>query len=401
MKLRKHYDGYEAFQYLEPGVDYRPIKLATDLDRVEPYIVPVTEEQEAEVQQILDEEIIVSAHEHASKIPEDVNEIFEYRRGGREFTGYAGLARSGLDIFFENFMDGTALITSPNGWKWTDIIHDLGTHLCDIDHQSMIYLARTLDDLYRAKPEGKIAMVGVLEAATACENEVDRVDVVYGFGIRVMGITYSESNALGSGLKEPNDGGLTTFGRKVVDRMNKIGMTIDVSHCGDKTALDAIEASSKPILITHAGARALWGTNRLFPDDVLIACAEKGGLIGVEAAPHTTLTEAHPLHSIDSVMDHFEYIADLVGIDHVTFGPDSLFGDHVGLHHAFAAQLSISSAHQGPKFEEVPHVKGMENPGENFPNIIRWLVSHGYSREEIRKVVGRNTLRVLEATWAR
>jgi membrane dipeptidase len=183
--------------------------------------------------------------------------------------------------------------------------------------------------------------------------------------------------------------------------MNKLGMTIDVSHCGDKTAMDTILASEKPVFITHAGARALWDINRLFYDDVLIACAEKGGVIAVEAAPHTTLTAEHPLHSIDSVMDHFQYIADLVGIDHVTFGPDSLFGDHVGLHHAFAAQLSISSANHGPAYEEVPYVKGMENPGENFPNIIRWLVSHGYSREDIRKVVGRNTLRILQETWAR
>jgi membrane dipeptidase len=401
MKTRKKYDGYQAFQFLEAGVDYRDIKLAADVDRVEPYIVPTTDEEEAAVQRILDEEIIISAHEHASKIPEDVNEIFEYRRGGREFTGYAGLAQSGLDVFFENFMDGTALITSPNGWKWNDVIHDLGTHLCDIDHQDMVYLARTIDDLYRAKPEGKIAMVGVLEAATACENEVDRVDVVYGFGIRVMGITYSESNNLGSGLKEPSDGGLTTFGRKVVDRMNKLGMTIDVSHCGDKTALDTIGYSDKPVLITHCGPRALWDINRLFPDEVLKACADKGGLIGIEAAPHTTLTAEHPLHCIDSVMQHFEYTADLVGIDHVTFGPDTLFGDHVGLHHAFAEQLSIGAASHGPAFEEVPYVKGIENPGENFPNIIRWLVSHGYSREDIRKVVGRNTLRVVEATWAR
>ncbi|MCU0522828.1 MAG: membrane dipeptidase, partial [Anaerolineae bacterium] len=283
-----------------------------------------------------------------------------------------------------------------------DIIHDLGTHLADIDHQEMIYLARTLDDLYRAKPSGKIAMVGVLEAATACENEVDRVDVLYGFGIRVMGITYSESNALGSGLKEPNDGGLTTFGRQVVRRMNKIGMTIDVSHCGAKTAVDSIEASERPVFATHCGARALWDINRLLPDYALKTLAERGGVIGIEAAPHTTLTHAHRLHSIDSIMEHFEYVANLIGIDHVTFGPDTLFGDHVGLHHAFAAQLSISAASKhGPDFEEVPYVKGMENPGENFPNIIRWLVSHGYSRDEIRKVVGRNTLRVLEATWAR
>ena len=400
MKQRKEYNGYQAFSWLEPGVDYKDIKLAADVARVPPYVVPVNEAEELEVQRILDEEIIVSAHEHASKIPENVDEIFEYRRGGREFTGYAGLAQSGLDIFFENFMDGTALITSPNGWKWYDVIHDLGTHLADIDHQDMIYLARTLDDLYRAKPSGKIAMVGVLEAATACENEVDRVDVLYGFGIRVMGITYSESNALGSGLKELTDGGLTTFGRQVVRRMNRIGMTIDTAHCGDRTAIDVAEASERPVLMSHVGARTLWDTNRMKSDDAIKAVAAGGGLIGIEAAPHTTLTAAHPRHSIASVMEHFEYVAGLVGLDHVSFGPDTLYGDHVGLHHAYAAQLSIGATHKGPTFDEVPYVEGLENPTECFPNIIRWLVSHGYGREEIAKVVGKNAMRVLAATWA-
>ena len=211
-------------------------------------------------------------------------------RQGREWTGYEGLAISGLDIVFENFMDGTAMITSSAGWKWTDVIHDMGIRFSDFDHQEMVYLARNMDDLHRAKPEGKIALVATLESATPIENEIDRVDVLYGLGVRCMGITYSEANGLGCGLREANDGGLTQFGRQVVKRMNKLGMTIDTSHCGDKTALDTIELSEKPTLITHCGARALWNTNRLKPDYVLKACAERGGVIGIEAAPHTTLT---------------------------------------------------------------------------------------------------------------
>jgi len=178
-------------------------------------------------------------------------------------------------------------------------------------------------------------------------------------------------------------------------------MTIDTSHCGDKTALDTIEFSEKPTLITHVGARALWNTNRMKPDDVLKACGERGGVIGVEASPHTTLTKEHTRHSLDSYMQHFEYIANLVGIDHVAFGPDTLFGDHVGLHHAFAAQLSITSAQAGVSFEEVEYVKGLENPGEVMPNVARWLVAHGYSDEDIASVMGRNVLRVLKETWAR
>jgi membrane dipeptidase len=271
----------------------------------------------------------------------------------------------------------------------------------DLAHQTMVYRAETSDDLLRAKREGRIALVPCLEAATPIENELDRVDVLYGLGIRCMGITYSESNALGSGLREPNDGGLTRFGRQVVRRMNQIGMTIDVAHCGDKTAADTIEASEKPVFITHVGARALWNTSRLKPDSVLEACAERGGVIGIEAAPHTTLTHRHPLHSIDSFMEHFEYVARLCGIDHVAFGPDTLFGDHVGLHHAFAAALSIAAAHAGERFDEVPYVRGIENPVEAFPNIARWLVAHGYSRDDIAKVLGLNVLRVVKDTWAR
>ncbi len=397
----KRYNGYKSFQYLEPGIDYRPFKLARQTARVPVYVVPVTVEQEALVQQILEEDMIISLHEHTSVMPEDVNESFEYSRQGRERTGFEGLAVSGLDVVFENFMDGTATITSNAGWKWSDVIHDLGIRFSDFDHQDMLFVARTIDDLYRAKREGRIALVACLEAATPIENEVDRVDVLYGLGVRAMGITYSESNACGSGLKEPRDGGLTTFGRQVVRRMNQIGMTIDTAHCGDRTAIDIAEVSERPVLMSHCGARALWNTNRMKSDAAIKAVAEGGGLIGIEAAPHTTLTAAHPRHSIESVMEHFEYVANLVGIDHVTFGPDTLYGDHVGLHHAYAAQLSIGETHQGPVFEEVPYVKGLENPSECFPNIVRWLVSHGYDRESIRKVVGGNALRVLKATWAR
>jgi len=296
-------------------------------------------------------------------------------------------------------MDGTAMITSKAGWKWDDVIYDLGMRYSDIAHQDLVFIATTVDDFYKAKDTGRVALVPALEASTMIENEVDRIDILYGFGVRMMGIAYSEANNLGCGLKEKRDGGLTDFGRKAVRRMNKIGMAIDVSHSGDQTSLDTIEVSDQPIFITHVGARALWDSPRMKPDHVIKACAEKGGVIGIEAAPHTTLTEKHIEHSIESYMEHFEYIANLVGIDHVAFGPDTLFGDHVGLHHVFAGALSIKSAHGNVPFNEVEYVKGIENPAEAFPNIVRWLVAHGYSDEEVRKAVSGNIVRVLEQVW--
>mgnify|MGYP006293162989 FL=1 len=233
------------------------------------------------------------------------------------------------------------------------------------------------------------------------ENELDRIDVLYGLGVRSLGIAYSEGNALGAGLKEPSSYGLTAFGRKAVTRMNRLGIAIDISHANDRTSLDTIEHSEHPVFITHAGARALWDTPRLKPDEVIRACAAKGGVIGIEAAPHTTITQRHPRHSIESFMEHFEYCVNLVGIDHVAFGPDALFGDHVGLHHALREALSLSASKGTTPYPEVEWVDGLENPAEAFPNIVRWLVTHGYSDEDIAKVIGGNVMRVLDEVWAR
>lgn len=393
------YSGYKSYSYLEPGEDYRVFTFAKEIGRVPSRQVDVTADQEQRVRDIFAKNVIISLHEHPTLVPEDIREIFEYRRENREFTAYAGLSVSGLDAVFDNLMDGTALITSRNGWKWNDIIMDLGMRLSDLAHQDFLVWAGSVQDILDAKLNGQIAWIPALEASTPIENEVDRLDVLYGLGVRMMGIAYSEGNSLGAGLREPRDGGLTLFGRQAVRRMNRLGIAIDVSHSGDQTALDTIEVSEKPVFITHAGARGLWPSSRLKPDEVIKACAAKGGVIGIEAAPHTTLTEKHPQHGLESIMEHFEYCVDLVGIDHVTFGPDTVFGDHVGLHHAFAAQLSISQAHRGREFTEVEFVDGIENPAEGLLNCARWMVTHDYRDEDIAKAMGGNTLRILQDVW--
>jgi membrane dipeptidase len=136
----------------------------------------------------------------------------------------------------------------------------------------------------------------------------------------------------------------------------------------------------------------------------LEACAGKGGVIGVEAAPHTTLTRNHRTHDLEAYMEHFEYIVGLVGIDHVGFGPDTLYGDHVGLHGVYAANLSMKESRGGSgrtdqDFEPVEYVKGLENPTEGSKNIVRWLVKHGYSDDDIEKVMGGNALRLVGQVW--
>ncbi|SDP26396.1 membrane dipeptidase [Nakamurella panacisegetis] len=394
------YTGYTAYDYLEAGKDYRAFEYAEQIGRVPAYQgLSLTSEQLLRTSSLLAESTVISLHEHVQAFPKDMGYLRDHIRQGREPTAYRGLSRSGLTAVFDNGMDGTCCISSDAGWKYQDVLFDLGVRMADIAHQDFVIKGETLADIEHARATGRIAHIFALEAATMIENEVDRLDVLYGFGVRQMGIAYSEANTLGSGLKERGDGGLTYFGDRAVERMNKLGIAIDVSHSGDRTALEVIERSTQPVFITHAGARSVWPTNRMKPDEVIKACAERGGVIGIEAAPHTTLSRAHPRHSLESVMDHFTYCVELVGLEHVSFGPDTLFGDHVGLHDAFAANLSLGQAHGNVEYEKVPYVDGLENPAEGFFNIIGWLVEHNYSDDDIRAVVGGNTLRVLKDVW--
>jgi len=399
MSLSKSYGGYTSYAYLEPDADFKAFTLADELNRVEPYLVPLGGDEEARVRALTEGSVFVSLHEHLGTFPARIEETPEYARHGRMATAFKGLAASHWDCVFDNLMDGICRIHSHSGWQWDDVLHDLGMRWCDLAHQDFVIPCLRVADIQRAHDEGKVAMVASMEGAAMIEHDLDRIDLLFGFGVRALGITYSESNALGNGLKEKRDGGLTAFGRKAVERMNKVGMLIDCSHCGDQTTLDTIEWSEKPILLSHIGARALWDSNRLAPDEVLTACAARGGVIGVEAAPHTTITRNRLTHDLEAFMEHFEYIVGLVGIDHVGFGPDTLYGDHVGLHGVYSAALSLRESHAKAEHPRVAYVKGLENPTEGSKNLVRWLVKHGYADEDIRKVMGGNALRLLAQVW--
>jgi membrane dipeptidase len=392
---KKRWDGYTSWSFLEAGVDYREFELEPQLGRVPPFVYPLDAEQHQRAELLLRDCVCISLHDHCGITPRDMAENDAYVREGREWYGYEGLAASGLDAVFENFMDGTATITSKGGWKWTDVIHDLGMHFADVTHQSLVFVGSTVQDILDAHHTGRIAMIPSIEGAAPIENELDRLDVLYGLGVRMIGVAYSESNQLGGGIKDPDDGGLTRFGRDAVRRMNRLGLAIDLSHTGDRTALQTCERSEKPMFLSHSGARALYGERKLKTDDLLRAVAGTGGVIGIEASPHVTISPRHPLHSIESVMDHFDYCTNLVGIGHVAFGPDTFFGDHVALHKTYAANLDSG---EEPEHEEVAYVEGLENPSE-FPNVIRALVARGYSDEDVEKAVGGNIVRALGEVW--
>lgn len=388
-------NAYRSYDYLEPGRDFRCFELPAELHRVDSATVPLTPEQRRMVDHVLERATLVSLHDHPTVRPSDPADFRAYRTQGREVTGYVGLRASSLNVVVDGMMAGAAFMSSPNGWKWSDVVFDLGMRLCDLAHQDYVRVIRRMADIEDARASGRIGIVFAIESAAPIENELDRLDVLFGLGVRIVGLTYNTANALGAGLSEASDGGLTSFGRAAVRRMNQVGLAIDLSHTGERTSLDVIESSDHPTLLSHTGARSLWDIRRLKSDDVLRACAERGGLIGIGAAPHTTVTTEHPRHNLESVMAHFEYCAELVGIEHVGFGPDTNYGDHVAWHREFAGgSITLPEG-----IEPVDYVDGMENPTEAFTNVVGWLVTHGYADRDIERVVGGNALRLFADVW--
>ena len=401
---RNKYAGYKSFDYLEKK-DYRIFESEEELGwgKAEPYEVPLSTAEEERFKGIVEKDIVISLHDHIMTLPKavrDRSDLIAASRENRLPLSYEAVSKSCLDAVFDNGGNYFLMGGSNSGWKWDDCISDLGMRICDIDHQDFFIQCRRVEDIVRAHNEGKVAFIPSFESCTLIENELNRVEILYGLGVRMLGITWSESNSLGSGLKERNDGGLTYFGHEVVERLNKTGIAIDIAHVGDQTSLDVIEASKKPVFISHAGSRAVWNSNRMKPDEVLLACARKGGVIGIEAAPTTTLSEKYPVQGIDSFFEHLEYCIDLMGIDHVAFGPDTMYGDHSGIHAVASEKFSRGLGKEGAKERpKVPYVKGLENPTEAANNVVRNLIKSGYSDQEIEKIIGGNVMRVLREVW--
>ena len=392
--MNKNYNGYKAWDYL---ANYKTFPLSSGDQCFPEFLIPLTEKQEIRVKKMQEKYILIGLHDHVDLLPKDIfKDMDAYMRGGRRGIGYAQLARGSYNAVFDGVGGVMTRVNSSAGGKWADCIHDIGMRSCDVAHQELLVKCLTVADLKRAKANGQIGWVMGIEDAESIENEIDRLDVLYGLGIRMMGLTYSSSNYTGSGGQDRTDAGLSNFGIKVVERMNQLGILIDCAHSSEKSILDVVEISKHPIVLSHIGARALWNTKRMASDECLKAVAAAGGVIGVECAPHTTMTSKDEEHTIYSAIKHLEYIRDLVGIDHVMFGGDTLYGDHVALHNFMRGSLKIE---RSDGMTTVPYVKGAENPTELSKNVVRYLVSANYSDEDIGKIMGGNLLRVLDQVW--
>lgn len=380
-----------SYEYLKENVI--PVPLCKVVGRIKERAVELSSKDEERAMRLHRESIVIDFHNHLTVLPENMKDLETYARSGRPATGYEGVKNSGMTACFYGFGGSAGRRSSPTPWQFNDVIWDMGIRLADMDHhQDVVMRAYSSKDILDAKKSNRTAIICNIENAQMIDNDVDRLDMLYGLGVRCMGLTYNARNTIADGCTERTDGGLSGFGFKVIDRMNRLGMLIDLSHCSSISTKETIEASKAPCSCTHTFAQGVYNNPRGKSDDLLKLLAERGGVIGVAAVPN--LISNKEVQTVFDVIDHVDYLVKLVGIDHVAIGTDCMFGDHVALHKYVRGIMDMSVA-----LKDLPaaYLEYIENPGE-WPNITRALVARGYSDDEIKKIIGGNVLRLIEQT---
>ena len=280
--------------------------------------------------------------------------------------------------------------------------------------QDEVRLVLTADDIERAYADGKRGVIFDFQDTTPFGSDLDRIELFRNLGLRVVQLTYNLRNLVGDGCTERYKTGLTYFGLEVVERLNELGMAVDVSHCSQQVGWDAIEASSSPVIVTHSASNGVCYHDRGKDDDLARAIADQGGYFGLAAIGGflSETTEA----TLDHFADHVDHLVDVMGIDHVGIGCDKcgpgpgtesnvLFPDELGpfdQSHMYKEDPDPRSKPQGfnwsgfrpeHRLSQDHRIDGFDQFAD-WPNITLKLAERGYNEEELRKLLGLNYLRV-------
>jgi membrane dipeptidase len=256
-------------------------------------------------------------------------------------------------------------------------------------------LVGTVADLDHAKAEGKAAIIMGLQNAEQFET-ADDVQYFYRLGLRCAQLTYNSQNMIGSGSTDRADGGVSDFGEEIIKAMNKVGMLVDTSHCGERTTLDAIALSTKAIAVTHSNCKALNPHPRNKSDQVIRNLAAKGGVMGITGV--RMFIKAKDPTTVSDMADHIDHVAKLVGIEHVGIGSDADLDGYDDMPPDQYKQLKASYK-ASYAFRDKIDIDGFDHPQKIF-DLTEQLIRRGYSDDNIRLVLGGNFRRLLGATWS-
>jgi len=266
-----------------------------------------------------------------------------------------------------------------------------------IAHHSDTFLrVDSPDRLTEAKRAGKIGIILGIQDSDHFRTVGD-VDFFYGLGQRVSQLTYNARNLIASGSTERNDSGLSDYGVSVVERMNQLGMAVDVSHCGDTTTLDACGVSKQPVLITHSNCRALNPHPRCKTDEAIRKVASTGGVMGITGV--RMFVSAKEPTTIENLLDHYDHVAKLVGVEHLGIGSDIGLDGYDALPEPIRKKLHASyKASYG--FREKDDIEGVDHPKRTY-DLTDGLIRRGYSDADITLILGGNFQRVLSQIWTK
>jgi membrane dipeptidase len=246
-------------------------------------------------------------------------------------------------------------------------------------HPGQFLRVESAADFERAKAQGTIGIV-IGQQNSEHFRTVEDVDRFYALGQRVSQLTYC-GNRIGGGSSDLRDSGLSEYGAGIVARMNRTGMAVDISHCSDRTSLDAIEASSRPVLVTHSNCRKLVpNSSRCKTDEAIRRMAAKGGVMGVTMV--RGFVKAAGPATIESVLDHIDHIAKLVGVEHAGIGSD----------------VDLDGRDFPARAPRKYDLDGIDYSKKIF-DLTESLVRRSYSSESIELILGGNFKRALSAMW--
>ena len=293
--------------------------------------------------------------------------------------------------------------TTPPDTGFTEAVVNIGQMETEIDsHPDVLCRIRKVTDIAAAKSSGLTGLIYGFQDGVAFETDLSRLDELHRLGIRIVQPTYNRRNLLGDGCLEPANAGLSKAGVEAIERMNTLGILVDLSHCGRQTAADAIKASKKPVGFTHTGSAALNDHPRNRTDAELRAVAEKGGVSGIYFMPF--LNEGKQPTAAD-VIRHLEHMIDVAGEDHVSLGTDGGVSAEV---------ITDSFKTKFAGFVKERRDAGIAAPGENeegylfanelntprrFETLTDMLSARGHADARIEKILGKNLVRVFSDTW--
>jgi len=277
--------------------------------------------------------------------------------------------------------------------KWE---HDIAAYA------DVLASVRSVGDILAAKASGRTGLIYGLQDGVAFEDDTERLDSLAWLGIRVIQPTYNRRNLLGDGCMEPSDAGLSRTGREAVERMQALGILLDLSHCGRRTAADAIAMATRPVAFTHTGCYALAEHPRHRTDEELKAVATTGGVIGIFIMPYLA-RGAQP--TADDVIAHLEHALDVAGEDHVSLGTDGTvspteiteeYKENFRAITRRRQELGIAAPYET---EEGYLFASDLNTPRRFETLTERLLARGHSPERIEKILGGNLLRVFGEAW--